>query len=196
MFVSIGKFIGNLLFSGVKGYLERRGDSTVSVVVLPAGAGKTKLVETFKSEFGTTSTELYLIDIEHSVMSDTKNAGIVAQLNDLKMKDVLLYQSKMFKLCKEHLDDIKAHLKETKTKKHIVVLCSSKDMKKYLGVKKGLYYAPTKRLFETLKTKYPFLEYLTYTRTLLESKESVTIFNTFEELYQSFLRDLKIERTL
>ena len=192
---AIGKFFGMLLFGKIQEYYEKKKLSTVSFVVIPSGSGKTKLVETFKSEFGL-STDLYLLDIEDAVLKEVKNAPLLSQLKELKEKDVLIYESKLFQLCKEYLDEILQHLKATKHKKHIVVLTSSKELKRYLDIKTGIYYAPTKKLFEALKSKNPAnLDYLNYTRNLLSEKDAF-VFETFEQLYNQFLKDLKIERTI
>ena len=139
---------------------------------------------------------MYLLDIEDAVVKDPKNASQLKILEDLKKNDILIYESKLFTLCKENLDELLLHLKNTKVKKHIIVFVSSREMKKYLEIKSAWYYAPTKKLFEQIKTKSPnFIDYLTYTRNMLTEKDTY-IFSTFEELYQQFLKDLRIERKI
>jgi hypothetical protein len=193
---SVGKFIGNLLFSGLLSYIEKRKLSPISCVVLPSSSGKSKLLEAFKTEFGNLSTDLYLLDIEDAVNKDPKNAGVIKQLEELKKTDILIYQSKLFTLCKENLEELRTHLKNTKVKKHIIVFVSSNELKKYLEIKKALYYAPAKKLFNQLLSKNAVnADYMSYTRQLLDAKDTF-IFSNFEELYNKFLEDLKIERTI
>ena len=193
---TVGKFFANLLFGyAVRRYKEKQL-SPVTAVIVPSGSGKSKLLECYKTEFGSISTELYILDVEDAVLKDPKNADVVKQLEELKKSDVLLYNSKMFQLCDFHLKALRQHLKDTGIRRHIICLVSSNEMKKYLKVKKAHYYAPTKRLFDQIKTKFPHtLDYLTYTRTQLVEKDTY-IFNSFEELYAQFCKDLHIERKI
>lgn len=193
---SVGNFLGRLLFSGLLNYIEKRKLSPISCVVLPSSSGKSKMIEAFKADFGNLSTDLYLLDIEDAIVKDPKNAGVVKQLEELKKTDILIYQSKLFTLCKENLEELRTHLKNTKVKKHIIVFVSSNELKKYLEIKNAWYYAPTKKLFNQLLSKNaPYADYMSYTRQLLDAKDTF-IFSTFEELYNKFLQDLKIERTI
>jgi len=193
---TVANFVGNLLFGYVIKKYKERQLSPVTAVVVPAGSGKTKLLETYKTEFGAISTELYIIDLEDAVVKDPQHTDIVKQLEDLKKTDILLYNSKMFELCYSHLTSLRQHLKDTGIRRHIICLISSNEMKKYLNIKHCHYYAPTKRLFEQLKTKSPqLLDYLTYTRNQLTEKDTY-VFNSFEELYSQFCKDVHIKRTV
>ena len=193
---SIAKWFGNLLFSAASRRYAERQLSPVTAVVVPSGSGKSKLLECYKQEFGSISTELYILDVEDAVLKDPKNADVVKQIEELKKSDVLLYNSKMFLLCSQHLHTLRQHLLTTGVRRHIICLVSSNEMKKYLKIKSAHYYAPTKRLFEQIKTKFPHtLDYLTYTRNQLVEKDTY-IFNSFEELYAQFCKDLKIERKI
>lgn len=193
---SVGKFFADLLFGFVRRRYAERQLSPVTAVVVPSGSGKSKLLETYKAEFGYISTELYILDVEDAVLKDPQNADVVKQLEELKKQDVLLYQSKMFLLCSQHLQTLRQHLLSTGVRRHIICLVSSNEMKKYLKIKTAHYYAPTKRLFEQIKTKFPnTLDYLTYTRNQLVEKDTY-IFNSFEELYAQFCKDLHIERKI
>ena len=187
---TIGKTLGYILYGWAVYRYEKSKESPVVCLVMTTG--KTKFVENYKAEFGLNS-DAYMVDIEDEIMKDPKNANLA----QLKEKDIVMYEAKMFTLAKEHLKHIVDQLKQMRVKKTIVVLCSSNDMKKYLEIKRSFYYTPVKRLFAQIETKNPNIkEYLNYTRNLLNEKQRTYIFSSFEELYNQVLQDLKIVRTV
>jgi hypothetical protein len=185
-----GKTLAYLLYGWVVHKYEKSKESRVTCIVLTTG--KTKFVEAYKAEFGSTS-EIYMLDIEDEILKKTENA----YLNALKQTDVTMYEAKLFPLAKAHLQNIIRELKEMRVKKHIIVLCSSNNLKKYLKVSKCHYYTPSERLFAQIEAKAPQLkDYLNYVRTLLSTKDKTYIFNSFEEVYNQILKDLHIEREI
>jgi hypothetical protein len=109
-----------------------------------------------------------------------------------------MYEAKLFPLAKSHLHNIIKELKEMRVKKHIIVLCSCNNLKKYLKVVKHChYYTPSKSLYAQIEAKIPHhKDYLCYVRTLLSTKGKTYIFNSFEEVYNQILKDLHIERKI
>jgi hypothetical protein len=185
---TIGKTLGYVLYGWLAHRYEQSKESSVTVLVLTTG--KTKFVESYKSEFGSTG-DVYMVDIEDEIMKQKDNS----YLSELKQSDVTMYEAKLFPLAKAHLQCIISELKEMRVKKQIVVLCSSNNLKKYLKVKHAYYYTPSKRLFSQIETKAPLLkDYLNYVRSLLSKKSKTYIFNSFEELYNEVLNNLKIAR--
>lgn len=194
--MSVGKFAFNLIGGHIIKRIKERKNCKLVFVNIPAGSGKTKLIESYNNEFKLDdNSDLYLLDIEHATLNDPKNASQVEGLMKLKQNDVVMYQSKLFELCKQYLDELVAHLNQLKNSKIIIVISSSRDMKKYLQIKKGLYLCPSKKLNETIKSKYPFLNYLNYCRNRLVDKD-VKIYNTFDELFNIFCDELSIERKI
>lgn len=176
----------------VKKYESSSLKKTSPVTCIVLTTGKTKFVELYKAEFGSTG-DVYMLDIEDEIMKKPEHASLSA----LKQSDVTMYEAKLFPLAKEHLQNIIKQLKEMRVKKHIIVLCSSNNLKKYLRVKKAFYYTPSKRLFTQIELKAPQLkDYLNYVRTLLSNKVKTFIFNSFEEVYNAILKDLSIEREI
>lgn len=185
-----GKTIAYVLYGWAVQAYEKSKESKVTCLVMTTG--KTKFVETVKAEFGSTG-DIYWVDIEDEIMKDTKNA----YLNELKAKDVTMYEAKLFPIAKTHLQTIIRELKEMRVKKQIVVLCSSNNLKKYLHIKKAFYLSPSKRLFAQIEAKAPHLkDYLNYVRSLLSDKQKTYIFNSFEEAYNEVLKNLKVERKI
>jgi hypothetical protein len=135
-----------------------------------------------------------MCDIEDEILKKPEHAHILA----LKQHDVTMYEAKLFPLAKSHLHNIIKELKEMRVKKHIIVLCSCNNLKKYLKVVKHChYYTPSKRLFAQIEAKSPHhKDYLCYVRTLLSTKGKTYIFNSFEEVYNQILKDLHIERKI
>lgn len=194
---SIFQPIAYFLFGCILNKIDRMKESKVMAIVIPSGSGKGHFLQNYLNEFNTINSDLYFIDLEECAVKELLSDTDRTKLNELKQKDVLIYQSKLFLICKEYLNKIVQHLKETKIKKKIVILVSSNELKKFLNVKEAFYYAPSKKLYDKIKLANPAIGvYLDYTRKLLEDKGKTFIYTTWEELYNHILKDLKIERTI
>lgn len=191
--------IAQFLFGCIINKVKRMNDAKRLIcLVIPASSGKSSFLKSYMDEFNSINNDLYIIDLEEACLKDLDDRS-KKELSDLKQKDILIFQSKMFLLAEQYLKDIIAHLKQTKQKKKLVVLVSSVELKKFLNVPKKatFYYAPSKKLYETIVERNKVLKpYLDYTRALLEPKIKTFVFSTFDELSEKILKDLKITRTI
>ena len=191
--------IAQFLFGCIINKINRMADQKKLIcLVIPASSGKTMFLQKYMEEFNSINNDLYIIDLEDACMKDLDDRSR-KELVDLKSKDILIFQSKMFLLAEGYLKDIMAHLKQTKQKKKLVVLVSCVELKKFLNVpkKQTFYYAPSKKLYETISEKNKHLKpYLDYTRNLLEPKLKTFVYSEFSQLSERILKDLKIERTV
>jgi len=184
------------LFGCILKKIDKMNECKSVSIVIPPGSGKSEFLKTYLTEFNILNNDLYFIDVEDVMLKEMDDVE-KSKLDILKQKDVLMYQSKLFKGCKLYLNNVIQHLKETKQKKTIIVLVSSIELKKYLGIKECFLYAPSKKLYDKIKTNNPnIVQYLDYTRKLLENNKKTFVYATFEQLFIQILNDLKIKRTL
>jgi len=173
---------------------NRKRISQISCCVIPSCSGKTQLVSDFKKNFDT--TQHYLLDIEDLVFQDPKIPTVVkTQLIDLKKTDPVLFQARFFPLVREFLVSVLEHLKATK-ERNIIVLVSSRELQKYLGIRRGYNFAPTKLLSAEIVKAHPeFEEYIEYCRSILQGKE-VVLYNEFKDLITAFSTVFQIKKSL
>ncbi len=172
----------------------RTKQSQVSCCVIPSCSGKSQLVTDFKKNFDT--SKYYLLDVEELVFQDPKiPIQIKNGLMELKKTDPILFQARFFPLVREFVIDVLGHLKVTK-ERNIIILVSSRELQKYLGIKKGYNLAPTKSLSaEIVKANPELEEYIEYCRDILQGKE-VYLYNEFKELINVFSKVFDIKKTL
>lgn len=190
--------IAYFFFGCILKKIEKLKESKIICIVIPAASGKSSFLNTYLSEFNAVQNDLYIIDLEDVCLKDLDDRS-KKELFELKQRDILLFHSKLFLLAEDYLKNIIAHLKQTQIKKRIVVLVSSVELQKFLNIpkKSTLYYAPSKKLYETIiERNKNYKQYLDYTRNLLEPKFKAFVYSTFDQLSVKIMEDLKIKRTI
>lgn len=186
------KPIAYYLFGCILNKLEKAKESNIIGLVIPASCGKTELVR----QLNEMNNELLFIDIETECLYDIPDTEKKIIL-ELKKTNILLYNQKIFSICKNYILNLIQHIKNVKDKKTIILLMSSVELQKYLKLNNVLYYAPSKKLYQTIKAFTGInINMLDYTRNQLNTIPSLKIYNDWFELSRLVITDLKLKMTL
>jgi hypothetical protein len=180
------------LFGCLLKKLNKSKESTLIGVIIPSSCGKTELVK----QLNEMNNELLFIDIETECLHDIPESEKKIII-ELKKNNILLYNQKVFSICKTYIINLIQHIKNVKDKKTIILIMSSVELQKYLKLENVLYYAPSKKLYQTIKTFTNInINMLDYTRNQLNNIPSLKIYNDWFELSRLVITDLKLKMTL
>jgi len=186
------KPIAYYLFGCILNKLEKAKESNIIGVVIPASCGKTELVK----QLNEINNELLFIDVETECLFDLPDTEKKI-IQELKKTNILMYNQKIFSICKTYIINLVQHIKSVKDKKTIILLMSSVELQKYLKLESVLYYAPSKKLYQQIKSFTGInINMLDYTRNQLNTIPSLKIYNDWIELSRLIITDLKLKMTL
>lgn len=186
------KPIAYFLFGCILNKIEKSKESNLLGIIIPSSCGKSELLKILNE----INNDLLFIDIETECLFDVPESEKKV-IQDLKKTNVILYNQKIYNLCKTYLLNLIQHIKNVKDKKNIVILISSVELQKFLNIKHALYYAPSKKLYQQIKSSSNInVLLLDYTRNQLNNNPSLKIYNDWFELSRLVINDLKLKMTL
>ena len=148
--ISLGTSGLLLLGSLLKLYLQKRIVSSKDVgIIIPSNGGKSTLLEKLR-QYGET-LNLYVIDIEDLTMLNPEISKETKEhLEQIKMIDSILYQSKMLDLTKAEFNKFRINIVKSNPKIKIVVLASTRAILNNLGITTVYSMSPSTRLLHII----------------------------------------------
>jgi hypothetical protein len=158
--------------------------------------GKSSLATQFNAEFSA-STNMYVFDVEGVAMGGLPEPQRKA-LQELRERDMIAFNTQFIPICRVVFHDFIDKTFAVHKDMVVIVLLSSRTIKHALELKDAIYIHPVAKWGEDLMMKNPKLKsFFTHCKALIkDSDKSITLVDTWENLYKTFCVNVGAEKSI
>ena len=166
-------------------------------IVIPSNCGKSTLLATFIDNFGELDSNILLLDIEEQVYasSDFTDAQ-KAELDTLYQTNSHLYEANMMNYTLQIFNKTTPLIRQANPKKRFVVLASTPNIIKNLGINTFYSFVPNAKLQKLISTaENVSVNFIKYSLSKIGvNTKTTTTFSDFDDLFNVVIAKLKLKK--